>query len=420
MRKLLIPLFLLLSLNGFSQVIHHKIKVYLDCSNTWICDQEYIRSKINVVDFVRDRFDADVHVLVSAQSSSAGGIQATLNFIGQKKFAPFSDTLTYYNDPTATEDEQRKHMLQQLSLGLVYFISKTTEAGRVHISFDEAGKSKANTADTVDKWKNWVFQFGANGSLNGSQNYKEHYLNGYFSANKETELWKINLNVSANKNVQTFIDDSSRSTFTRKEYEASAEVARSINKHWSYGASAAFENSLYSNLSASYSFKPKLEYSLIPYAQFNTKRIVFQYMIGPDYNKYYDTTIYLKTYELQVQQDANLIASFTQPWGSINLGVFYSNYFDDFSKNSISFNGAISWRIVKGLNFALWGNYGLIHNQIGLRKGSATRDELLVKNRELRSTYKYNLGVGFSYRFGSILNNIVNPRFKGLNYSINL
>jgi hypothetical protein len=29
------------------------------------------------------------------------------------------------------------------------------------------------------------------------------------------------------------------------------------------------------------------------------------------------------------------------------------------------------------------------------------------------------LGVGFSYRFGSIRNSIVNPRFKGLSYSIN-
>ena len=55
-----------------------------------------------------------------------------------------------------------------------------------------------------------------------------------------------------------------------------------------------------------------------------------------------------------------------------------------------------------------------------LGKGSASRDQLLVRNRELRPAFKYNLGVGFSYRFGSIMNSIVNPRFRGLNYSINL
>jgi len=103
----------------------------------------------------------------------------------------------------------------------------------------------------------------------------------------------------------------------------------------------------------------------------------------------------------------------------INLGIFWSNYFDDLSKNNLSFNGAVSWKIVKGLNFGIYGFYGLIHDQIGLRKGGATRDQLLTNNRELLSSYEYNLGFGFSYRFGSISNSIVNPRFKGLNYSIN-
>ncbi len=74
---------------------------------------------------------------------------------------------------------------------------------------------------------------------------------------------------------------------------------------------------------------------------------------------------------------------------------------------------------MRGLNFAIWGSYGLIHDQIALRKGTASRDELLVKTRELKSKYNYNLGVGVSYRFGSILNNFINPAFRGLNYSIN-
>ena len=121
-----------------------------------------------------------------------------------------------------------------------------------------------------------------------------------------------------------------------------------------------------------------------------------------------------------MQQDLKMITSFTKPWGSVNIGIFFSSYFSDFKKNSLQFNGAVSWKIAKGLNFALWGNYGLIHDQITLRKGGATRDEVLKQNRELESSFQYNLGVGFSYRFGSIMNNIVNPRFKGLSYSINL
>jgi hypothetical protein len=120
-----------------------------------------------------------------------------------------------------------------------------------------------------------------------------------------------------------------------------------------------------------------------------------------------------------MQQSANVIASFTKPWGAINVGIFYSGYLSDLSKNNLNFNGAVSWKITKGLNFAIWGNYGLVHDQIALRKGTATRDQLLVRTRELKSNYNYNLGIALSYRFGSILNNFINPAFRGLNYSIN-
>jgi hypothetical protein len=221
--------------------------------------------------------------------------------------------------------------------------------------------------------------------------------------------------------VQTFIDENdNESKFTRKEYYSELQVAKSIDQHWSYGLSSTYMNSLYSNIRTGLKFRPKLEYSLFPYSKFSNQRIVAQYMIGPTFNNYYDTTIYFKKKEWQLQHNLNIITSFTKPWGSINIGVFYANYFDDLSKNNLSVNGAVSWKIVKGLNFAIWGNYGLIHDQIALRKGQATRDQLLVKNRELKSSFEYNMGIGFSYRFGSVLNSIVNPRFRGLSYSINL
>ncbi|HWJ92868.1 MAG TPA: hypothetical protein VNR87_17255 [Flavisolibacter sp.] len=404
-----------------AQTSPDKIKVFLDCTRSWLCDFDYVRSQMKAVDFVRDRFDADVHVLVNMQRSSSGGIQAELDFMGQKKYQNQNDTLTYFNDPTSTEDDQRKKLVQYLKLGLTRYVSKTSYAKQLDINFGEASsKDSSGAAPKKDRWNYWVFQFGGNASLNGSQNYKSHYFNGYLSADRETEEWKINFSVNANKDIETYIDASGESRFTRKDYSSSLQIAKSIDAHWSYGLAASYNNSLYSNILLGIRLRPKLEYSVFPYSQFNSQRIVFQYMTGPVYNHYYDTTIFFKKKETQLQQSLNMITSFTKPWGSINIGVFYSNYFDDFSKNNLSFNGAVSWRITKGLNFALWGYYGLIHDQIGLRKGNATRDELLVKNRELLSSFEYNLGVGFSYRFGSILNNIVNPRFKGLSYSINL
>ncbi len=417
MKKFLALAFVLISVYASAQQIN-KINVFLDCTQG--CDFDYVRSEVKMVNFVRDRFDADVHVLLNSQRSSSGGQQSTMAFIGQKRFQNTVDTLTYFTDPTSTEDEQRKKLVQYLSLGLVQYLAKGGRADKLKITYaDDASDSKI--APTKDPWNYWVFSFGANGSINGSQTYKSNSFYGNISADKETENWKINLEFSGNRNVEKYIDDSGvESKFTRKQYYGNTQVAKSIDSHWSYGLSASFTNSLFSNLRSSFSFKPKIEYSLFPYSTFNNQRIVAQYMVGNVYNNYYDTTIYLKTKESQIQQNLNLIASFTKPWGSINVGFFYANYFDDFSKNNISFNGAVSWKIVKGLNFALWGNYGLIHDQIALRKGGISRDDLLVKTKELRSSYQYNMGVGFSYRFGSVLNNIVNPRFRGLCYSINL
>ena len=67
MKKILLLLPIIYSFNVFSQSKLEKVKVYLDCSQTNICNSDYIRSEINMVDFVRDRQDADVHVLVTAQ-----------------------------------------------------------------------------------------------------------------------------------------------------------------------------------------------------------------------------------------------------------------------------------------------------------------------------------------------------------------
>jgi hypothetical protein len=38
-------------------------------------------------------------------------------------------------------------------------------------------------------------------------------------------------------------------------------------------------------------------------------------------------------------------------------------------------------------------------------------EELLLGQREMYSDFNYNVGIGLSYRFGSIFNNAVNPRF---------
>ena len=44
-------------------------------------------------------------------------------------------------------------------------------------------------------------------------------------------------------------------------------------------------------------------------------------------------------------------------------------------------------------------------------KGNLTREEVLLRQSQLATTYRAFIYMGISYTFGSVLNNVVNPRF---------
>ncbi len=43
----------------------------------------------------------------------------------------------------------------------------------------------------------------------------------------------------------------------------------------------------------------------------------------------------------------------------------------------------------------------------------ATDEEIVVRQRQLATSFRYYTSFGISYRFGAIFNNVVNPRFGG-------
>ncbi len=54
--------------------------------------------------------------------------------------------------------------------------------------------------------------------------------------------------------------------------------------------------------------------------------------------------------------------------------------------------------------------YSFVHDQVSLRKGDASVEDVLLRRRELSTAYQYNAYLSVSYTFGSIYNNVVNPR----------
>ncbi|MGB4845600.1 MAG: hypothetical protein WBP16_14120, partial [Ferruginibacter sp.] len=82
-----------------------EIKVFLDC-NAW-CDMSYIKTEINYVDFVPDRFLANVYIMVTSQSTGSGGQEIKLQLGGQENFKAMNDTLQFYRNSVDTDDEYR-------------------------------------------------------------------------------------------------------------------------------------------------------------------------------------------------------------------------------------------------------------------------------------------------------------------------
>ena len=135
------------------------------------------------------------------------------------------------------------------------------------------------------------------------------------------------------------------------------------------------------------------------------------YAIGPEYYNYIDTTIFEKTSELLFRQELSLAYEVVKKWGNIDVSVDGSTYLHDLSKNSLSLSASVDVRVFKGFSVYTSGTVSLIHDQLYLPKQGASLEEILTQQQALATQYSYFFSVGFSYTFGDIYNNVVNPRF---------
>jgi hypothetical protein len=53
----------------------------------------------------------------------------------------------------------------------------------------------------------------------------------------------------------------------------------------------------------------------------------------------------------------------------------------------------------------------LVRDQLYLAREDQTDEQILTEQRQLATDSRYRVSFGFSYTFGSIFNNVVNPRF---------
>ena len=66
-----------------SQQSNGRLKVYLDCNN---CDGDFIRDEVDIVEYVRDPAEADVHVIVTSSETGSGGLERSVALLGLGRF----------------------------------------------------------------------------------------------------------------------------------------------------------------------------------------------------------------------------------------------------------------------------------------------------------------------------------------------
>ena len=414
---LLLALLLLAASSLFSQATLPRLKVFIDCPNTW-CDLEYMKSEINVVDFVLDNTAADVHVLVTSQPTGSGGDQYQLIFFGQQGFRHWKDTLQYRTSPNPTDFERRALQLSYLKRGLIPLIVKTGAADKLDLSLKTADTATATAlpaAPAADPWKAWVLRIGAEGNLNADANYTHLNYNGNLSANRITDDLKVGGSASWGKNRSTFAyeDNGAAQHFVVNNHNwgLSHYLVKSMGEHWSWAYELKYSQNTFSNNKGRVFGRVAAEYNLFPYKEVNNKLFTLSYGLTARKNHYFDTTIYSKTREVLYGQRATAYLSLTQKWGHAYGGVSYQNYWKDWKLFNLGLDVYTSVRITGGLSFYLFAFGGLTRDQVFLVKGSATPEEVLAKRRQLASGYHYYSSIGINYRFGSKLNNVVNPRF---------
>jgi len=427
MRKLLVlSMFLLLTgYVSFSQNLKkERLKVFVDCNSTY-CDLTFIRTEINIVDFVLDRIASDVHVLITSQQLGSGGTQYQMIFFGQQSFRNNIDTLLCNTPPNATTSEIRDLQVQYIKVGLLAYVTKKGYAEEVTLGMkqntaDSSKKIEASNQTTTDKWNYWVYRANVNGNFSADQNYKSNRVNVNLSANRITDKWKLNVRLNANRNNSTFTYEDASGTIEKIKvnnsgWNAYNRLVKSMGQHWSVGYEASAFNSIFSNMKSSFTAGPVIEYAVFPYKEVNTKFFTIQYGFNFVHNNYYDTTLFLKKSESRGYQYINANLSFNQKWGTFSTGVNYLSYFHDLKVNNFNVSMNAEIRITGGLSFNMYAFGGLVHDQLYLPKGNASISDVLARRRQLASDFNFYTGFGISYRFGSMLNNFVNPRLDGVN-----
>lgn len=396
---------------SLSQVSNGRLAVFLDLQTGM--DRDYIRQEIPMVDYVRDKELADVHIIISSHDAGQAGTNYEISLIGRGSFKKMDNTLRHWSPASQTDHETRAGCTRMIKIGLAPYIANIGNMSEI-ISLDyevdtTSGMEQATTREK-DPWRSWIFEIYGGGYFDSEQTRNSTHIRYGFYADKVTSEWKIRARPYFNYNEDNYQVDDSVITNIRHRDGFDGYIIKSLTDHWSAGIFTDMLSSTYHNLDFQVEVSPAIEYSLFPYEEATRRAITLAYKLDYSYNDYEQKTIYRQRNETLWGHSLVLAVDFRQTWGTIRAGITGSQHFHDLSSNRAELFTRMDIRIFKGFSLTLRGDLDFINDLVAIPMAEMSTEEILLEKRRRSTNYQFDGHIGFTYTFGSELSKAYNPR----------
>jgi hypothetical protein len=386
-------------------------KVFMICD---FCDMDYYKSEIPHLVFVRDQRLADFTVLFRVINTGSGGSEYTLEFSGKNGYEGITVQEKFNSTPNMSQNNIREGLLATLNRGSLHYLIHSPLAP--NIQFEITGLNNGQPADSIrDKWNLWIFNVNANVFGSGQEYTSNLSFGTSFSANRTSEKNLFEAGFWYNKNSSVFkLEGQDPIRYSILEYGVYSQDAVSIGKHWAFGYNSGIYAATVSNLRSNLFVAPTVEYNVFPYSEATKKQFRFNYQFGFSHSSYLDTTYRNRMSDFFLSQNFNIRYLLVKNWGNIGMGLGLLHLYDTEHFYNLNFSPSVTWNIFKGLNFNIQGSYSIVRDQYFLKLEDVTSTEVITGQTQLKSAFNYFIAMGINYSFGSIYNNVVNVRFKGI------
>lgn len=399
-------IFPVLSLNGQVTESTSPVNVFLDANEI---DDDYIREEFTLVNYVRTKEVANVHLLGTRQSTGAG-FHYQFFFIGSKEFEGKNDTLSYYSTPQSTEAEVKEGYTKAVRAGLMHYMALANFYPDYKLEVAES--QRGGSTVEADPWNSWVFEIGVDGNLGGEDSRKTEQFASELNITKVTPEWRYEFRFDYETEKKIFEYDDYFSESSTLEGGLRYWVVKSLGDHAGIGLLGEVQSNTVDNYDFNNIAALAIEYNLFPYDMSSRRQLYLSYFAGVDYRNYIDTTIFDKLFETLPFEKVQLGYSQKEQWGNVYTTLSFQHFFRDFNENNLSLDAGMSIRIWKGLSWEFNVSYSLINDDINISKEELDPEDIILGLRQLSTSSSYDISTGISFTFGSMYNNVVNTRLK--------